>query len=140
MSGYTVNPDVVCYHNWQGVADYGRLGHSEVVGMNIPVSSFKDFADEYFSLLPNGERTDRGDRGGEYRTLIGLEGGVKSPLYPQLERAAKGIVVLKEGQGNEDDNYGERMVYVYDSNKFPFHRAEVYQQFHDGFMPREYYP
>lgn len=25
----------VCYHNFQGVADYGKLGHGEVVGMKV---------------------------------------------------------------------------------------------------------
>ena len=24
--------DLVCYHNWQRLADYGKLGHGEVVG------------------------------------------------------------------------------------------------------------
>ena len=40
----------VCYHNFQGVADYGKLGHGEVVGMTIPQSKIVDFSDLYFSL------------------------------------------------------------------------------------------
>ena len=40
----------VCYHNFQGVADYGKLGHGEVVGMTIPQSKIGDFSDLYFSL------------------------------------------------------------------------------------------
>ena len=40
----------VCYHNFSGIADYGKLGHGEVVGMTIPQSKIKDFADLYFSL------------------------------------------------------------------------------------------
>jgi hypothetical protein len=40
----------VCYHNFQGVADYGKLGHGEVVGMTIPQNKVGDFADLYFSL------------------------------------------------------------------------------------------
>ena len=45
----------VCYHNFSGIADYGKLGHGEVVGMTIPESSIGDFAKEYFSLFsPKG--------------------------------------------------------------------------------------
>ena len=45
----------VCYHNFMGVADYGKLGHGEVVGMRIPQSSIGDFAKEYFDLFtPKG--------------------------------------------------------------------------------------
>ena len=40
----------VCYHNFSGVADYGKLGHGEVVGMTIPQNKIKDFSDLYFSL------------------------------------------------------------------------------------------
>jgi hypothetical protein len=32
------------------------------------------------------------------------------------------------------------MAFVMDSTKFPFYQAEVYHQFHDGFMPGEQYP
>ena len=41
----------VCYHNFQGIADYGKLGHGEVVGMTIPQSKIGDFASLYFSLF-----------------------------------------------------------------------------------------
>ncbi len=41
----------VCYHNWRGIADYGKLGHGEVVGMVIPESAVGDFAKVYFSLF-----------------------------------------------------------------------------------------
>jgi hypothetical protein len=40
----------VCYHNFSGIADYGKLGHGEVVGMTIPQSSISEFAELYFSL------------------------------------------------------------------------------------------
>jgi hypothetical protein len=40
----------VCYHNLQGVADYGKLGHGEVVGMQLPTNKIVDFSSEYFSL------------------------------------------------------------------------------------------
>jgi hypothetical protein len=51
----------VCYHNFQGVADYGKFGHGEVVGMTIPEDKVGDFAVEYFKLF--------GDKGGEMNGL-----------------------------------------------------------------------
>jgi hypothetical protein len=41
----------VCYHNFQGVADYGKYGHGEVVGMKLPTDKIVDFAKVYFSLF-----------------------------------------------------------------------------------------
>lgn len=50
----------VCYHNMQSVADYGRLGHGEVVGMSIPAEEIVPFTEYYFSLFnprTKGENT-----------------------------------------------------------------------------------
>lgn len=45
----------VCYHNFQSIADYGKLGHGEVVGMKLPEKSIGDFGKVYFSLFsPKG--------------------------------------------------------------------------------------
>lgn len=41
----------VCYHNAQGVADYGKLGHAEVVGMTLPADKIVEFSALYFSLF-----------------------------------------------------------------------------------------
>ena len=41
----------VCYHNFQSVADYGRLGHGEVVGMTLPQDKVVAFTETYFSLF-----------------------------------------------------------------------------------------
>lgn len=120
----------VCYHNFQSLADYGKLGHGEVVGMKLPEKYIGDFARVYFSLFsPNGERVDPGDRGGEYRSLLGLPGGMKHPMYPQVEVAGleRGFT-LEAGKGNDPDTFGKKLIYVYDSNKFPFYQAEVYHQ------------
>eukprot|EP00607_Mallomonas_marina_P002841 CAMPEP_0182427134 /NCGR_PEP_ID=MMETSP1167-20130531/14948_1 /TAXON_ID=2988 /ORGANISM="Mallomonas Sp, Strain CCMP3275" /LENGTH=271 /DNA_ID=CAMNT_0024609109 /DNA_START=126 /DNA_END=941 /DNA_ORIENTATION=+ len=134
--------DTVCYHNFQGIADYGKLGHGEVVGLQIPESSMLDFSTQYFSLFGSDlERPDKGDRGAEYRSLVGIPGGTSSPLYPSLERAAsqKGLKLVP-GKGDDVDTLGKKIVWVMDSDKFSFHPAELYHQFHDGFMPGESYP
>ena len=134
---------LVCYHNLQGKADYGKNGFGEVVEMKIPSANVKDFAKEYFSLFASdGDRPDKGDRGPEYRSLLGLPGGVQSALFADVKEAAdaKGIRLV-EGKGNDQDTLGKGgLVWVMDSSKFPAYQAEVYHQFHDGFMPGEGYP
>ena len=69
---------------------------------------------------------DPGDRGAEYRSLIGLPGGMNHPMYAQVEAAGneKGFK-LEAGKGNDSDTFGRKLIYVYDSNKFPFYQAEV---------------
>lgn len=160
LAGYAGgrNNDKVCYHNLQGVADYGSLGHGEVVSLNIPSDKVGDFAREYFKLFDaRGDRPDKLDLGLEYRSLLGLPGGASSSYYKAVEDAAteKGIKLVA-GKGGDSDTLGKNMVWVMDTEKFPFYRAEVYHQFHgknlrkflrlcisifvDGFMPGEQYP
>ena len=135
--------DLVCYHNLQGVADYDALGYTEVVGMNVPSNKVDAFASEYFSLFgKDSERPDKGDRGGQYRSVIGVPGGMKgeslSSIQNALDKSGKDLKLV-EGKGNEPDTLGKKVVYVMDSNVFPFKQAELYHQFHDGFMPGEQY-
>ena len=140
--GEGVVKPAVCYHNLQSVADYGSLGHGEVVAMAVPKDKVGPFADEYFSLFGRDlERPDKGDRGAEYRSLLGLPGGSKSPLFDQIRTAAekKGLALL-DGNGGDADTLGKKAVWVMDSDAFPFYQAEIYHQFHDGFMPGEQYP
>ena len=153
----------VCYHNFQRLADYGALGHGEVVGMTLPQSKIGEFADLYFSLfdpktkgefvMPSRDgsrmllahvgahtvpfvaislrldRVDPQDRGGEYRSLLGLPGGSGHASYPAVQEAAdKYGFKLVAGKGNDPDTLGKQIVYVYDTKKFPFYQAEVYHQ------------
>jgi len=80
----------VCYHNAGNIADYGKLGHAEVVSMRIPSSKFYDFAVEYCKLFDkDGFRPDQfGDRGTEYRNLVGIPGGKSSALAELLVKAS----------------------------------------------------
>jgi len=130
----------VCYHNFQGVADYGKYGHGEVVGMTIPENQIGNFAKEYFDLFTaKGERVDPMDRGGEYRSLLGLPGGTNHIMYKEVEKAAeaKGMR-LEAGKGADPDTLGRKLVYVYDTKKFPFYQAELYHQFHNDFQSPAY--
>jgi hypothetical protein len=109
--------------------EYGKLGHCEVVNLKIPKSSFSSFCDIYFSLFDqNGDRPDqRGDRGLEYRSVVGIPGGEKSDLYPLLLAAAdKSPVNVLVGKGNDPD--APRNTYVMDNKKFPFYLGELYHQ------------
>jgi len=140
--GTTIDKELggVCYHNFKSVADYGKLGHAEVVGMTIPESSIGNFAKEYFNLFTSkGERVDPQDRGPEYRSLIGLPAGSKHSMYAQIEAAAisKGMN-LEDGKGDDADTLGKKLVYVMDTEKFPFYQAEVYHQYHDDFQSPAY--
>lgn len=135
-------PDTACYHNALFRNDYGKLGHGEVVQMQIPSKNYKQFAEVYAGLFDkNGDRPDKGDRGPEYRHLVGIPGGVKSPLFKDLEEvlSKRGISVLT-GKGDDGDNLGKKSVWVMDLAEFPFYRAEAYHQYHDGFFPGEDYP
>ena len=109
------------------MADYGNLGHGEVVGIRIPQSSVGDFAIEYFKLFgTKGERADPMDKGGEYRSLLGLPGGRNHPMFDKVEAAAADQgMKLVDGKGNDPDTLGKRLVYVMDSKKFPFYHAEA---------------
>lgn len=131
----------VCYHNSLNIADYGNLGHGEVVGMRLPSSKVAEFADLYFSLYnpKTKDRVDPQDRGGEYRSLIGLNKGIDNQLYKGIaEAASKAGFKLEMGEGNDPDTLGRQLVYVYDSDEFPFHQAEVYHQYHNDFLSPDY--
>lgn len=108
--------------------------------MRIPKDKIGAFANEYFSLFTEkGERVDPMDRGGEYRSLLGLPGGMNNEYYKEVEAAAvaKGMK-LELGKGNDPDTLGTKKVFVYDTAKFPFYQAEVYHQFHNDFQSPPY--
>jgi hypothetical protein len=69
-----INGCSMCHHNATNISDYGKLGHAEVVNLNIPVSKFEDFAKEYVKLFNNGLRPDQNGS----HNLIGLPSGPKS--------------------------------------------------------------
>lgn len=139
--GSRLGPDGrICYHNREGVGDYGELGYAEAVEVTIPASALPAFSRRYFSLFGSrGYRHDPQDTGGEYRSVLGLPGGAKSPLFEAVrEAAANSPMRLLVGEGDEPDTLGAKVVLVYDSNQFQFHPAEVYHQFHNDFASPPY--
>lgn len=98
----------------------------------MPDSAVSAFADEYFSLFgSDSERPDKGDRGPEYRSLIGIPGGMNSKYFTEINTAAekKGLKLLA-GKGDDADTLGKKIVWVMDTAAFPFKQAEVYHQYH----------
>jgi len=142
LTGYagstSTDSGLVCYHNADSIGDYGQLGHAEAVHMVIPAEKFQDFSQVYADQFENGWRRDPQDRGGEYRSVVGIPGGIKntklvSILQPILEAAGLALV---EGKGNEDDSLEAKVVYAMDSDKFPFYQAEMWHQFHDDMIEK----
>jgi peptide methionine sulfoxide reductase MsrA len=136
--------DKVCYHNAQNIADYGKLGHAEVVAVRIPPSKFKDFCVEYFKLFDkDGNRPDQaGDRGTEYRNLVGFPGGSKSKELAQILIDASIATgdKLDFAVGKGDDKDLRKVSFIMDTATYPFFVGEQYHQFHDGFNLNENYP
>jgi peptide methionine sulfoxide reductase MsrA len=138
----------VCYNNGAQVSFYGALGHAEVVNLTIPSSTFPLFAKEYFKLYDkNGYRPDQaGDRGLEYRNVVGIPGGAQSEYAKLLIETSKqyGDKLdfakggMAKGGGSDPDARG--LAFVMDTADFPFFVGEQYHQFHDGFNWGENYP
>mmetsp|Transcript_35663 Transcript_35663/g.106419 ORF Transcript_35663/g.106419 Transcript_35663/m.106419 type:complete len:286 (-) Transcript_35663:41-898(-) len=133
----------VCYHNDKKIADYGTLGHAEVVRLRIPPSSFPAFAEEYVRLFDeSGSREDQdGDVGPEYRNIVGVPSGSASKYIKYLtEASANGGDRITFTKGFGDDPDRRAVAFVMDTAAFPFYVAEQYQQFHDGFKKGQNYP
>ena len=111
--------------------------------LKVPPSKFGAFAEEYCKLFDaKGNRPDQdGDRGLEYRNLVGLPGGTSSPLAKELvEASIRQGDKLDFAKGKGDDPDSRATVFVMDTAKHPFYVGEAYHQFHDGFNWGEDYP
>jgi len=131
----------VCYHNGPPGSDYHKLGYTETVQVTLDPTKeevqFKALLDKFFShgFAPNPSngkwgRLDPQDYGSAYRNNIGLPGGVNGELYHVVEEANINEMPLVEGVGEPEDVKGDFVVYIYDSNKFPFYQGERGHQFH----------
>lgn len=121
----------------------GKL-HAEAVQIIIPVSSVPSFAAVFWGMFVGKDRSHTNDRGSNYRAVLGLPGGMNSTFLPQIQAAQQGVVAqtfeLRSGTGDDADTLGSALVWVYDSDTFPFQQAETYHQFHDDYLPGGDYP
>jgi len=123
----------LCYHNMAFDSDYASFGHTEVVAVQVPSASVEGFVKAYVDLFDTkGVRHDPQDQGGEYRSAIGLPGGVTNGVMQVLtEAAAKKGMTVEAGKGDEGDSLRDRSIFVYDTAQFPFHSGELYHQYHN---------
>lgn len=134
--GSTQGKKPVCYHNLNfPLRDYSRLGHAEAVKVSqVPESQIGAFAKAYLDSVVSEQpagRPDSQDVGAEYRAMIGLPGGANSTVFPDIVAANAGRLKLAVGQGSDLDTADTQVVWIYDSEQFPFYQAELYHQFHD---------
>jgi len=121
-----------CYHNSRNASEYSSLGHAEAVELTIPAMAIAAAASIFFnSFVTYGgniwEREDYFDLGPGYRAIIGLPGGITSPLFPDVAAMNVNGMQLKSGYGNESDTLGKNLVYVMDSTTFEFHQASYHR-------------
>ena len=126
----------VCYHNLDfPLRDYSRLGHAEAVKVaQVPENQVAAFAKAYLDSVVSDQpagRPDTQDVGAEYRAMIGLPGGANSSVFPDIVAANAGRLKLAVAQGSDPDTADTQVVWIYDSEQFPFYQAELYHQFHD---------
>lgn len=126
-----------CYHNSQNFADYNDLGRAEVVEVEVPLSFLEIAFSTYFGAFipaPQGKwfRPDYYDMGAQYRSLVGIPGGVgNDPVMKALRSANVHNLTLKLGHGSDPDTLSTNTVFIMDSDQFGFIQAEVCLQFHD---------
>ena len=126
-----------CYHNSWNINDYNSLGHTEVVQLRVPETMVTALATYFFNeLLVNGDRVDTQDKGPEYRSVIGVPGGIYGRYGELVQAARHEEVELVEGRGNDPDTLRQGKVFVMDSDAFPFFQAEIYHQFHDDMVEK----
>ena len=151
--GPEAGPDgLVCYHNSAGASLYSDLHFAESTQVILDGSNatqqFAALLEAYFDEFHDTQagvnyRQDPQDWGAPYRNNIGIPGGVDGELYPQIvaARLASGRqqMPLVRGQG-APDTIDEQTIYVYDTETFPFYRAEQYHQFHTNNVLRRPVP
>lgn len=134
----------VCYHTGDS-RDYSLLGHAEVVEVLLESSDVEAqtqaLARDFFESFngPDGKRSRPDmppspamDAGPPYRSVLGLPGGMGSPLFSIFAQANTHGMALKPGKGGDADELNT--VWVYDSLSFSFSPAEVYHQMHSNFF------
>ena len=117
--GKALDKNRVCYHNMRSVADYGKLGHTEVVGLQVPAGRVGDFADRYFDLFVKCENVPASarcstQRPGRPRRRVPQRdrdpGRDEVAAFSRVEEANAGRFKLVAGLGNEPDTFTKNTV------------------------------
>lgn len=147
---YTSPEGLVCYHGGPSGSLYEDLGHAEAVQVQLDHgrerAQFTALLDQYFrsfeSTSGGMERLDPQDSGAPYRNVIGIPGGMQGKFYALVQDRNVNHMPLVEGgeDGGRGDDEDEYQVYIYDSLRFHFYRAEAYHQFHPNVVLRRSVP
>ncbi|CAE8631166.1 unnamed protein product, partial [Polarella glacialis] len=128
----------LCYQNLENPQrDHAVLGHAEVVAVSaVPADKLREVAQVFFDAVSSPPPEVPGDQpepeqGPEYRPMLGLPGGKDSPFLKEIQAANNCRMQLAQGQGSDPLIAGNKVVWIYDSDIFPFFQAELYHQFHD---------
>jgi len=126
------------------------MGYAEVTQLQLPrrpssdgsllspseTRYFRGLVRSFLSTFkgPAGARQRPGEeveKGGRYRSCLGLPGGKASGLFTVVEAENSDFQMdLRQGSGGDPDV--SNVLWIYDSDKFPFVQAEQYLQFHAG--------
>merc|ERR1711997_1411757 len=103
--------------------------------MRLPTENVTSAAKAYFETFIEIDkgmyvRPDTMDQGAEYRSLIGIPGGIDGALFPLIEASNERHMRLLRGIGGENDTFTTNTVYIMDSTLFPARQAELCLQFH----------
>jgi peptide methionine sulfoxide reductase MsrA len=152
-AGGRTKSDKVCYYGARDDTVYDNLGHAEVVQIKLTPqqqeTELREFARAYFKQFrktPFGYiRSDPQDVGPGYRNVVGIPGGINSPLMRVIREENTIGMDLLEGKGGGYGPDGKPLendrintVYVLDSTAFPFYQAEIYHQNHNGLGGKDY--
>jgi len=167
-SASSSRPQGVCYSSADPDHDYRELGFCEVVRVLLdaePVLSarrtsgnttaggvgqwaheqMRALADDYFASFdgPDGHRRrpdDRYEHGSPYRSVIGLPGGIDSPLFADVvaANAPFGMLLLPGNSPNGTEELN--VVRILNTSDFPFYIGEMYHQYHLNFFQSEGMP
>ncbi len=147
MFGNSTNKKA-CYYNKKNVSIYSDEGHAEVIKINVPKLKIGQVLQTYFESfirvdVKTWEREDYFDLGSGYRALIGMKGGMKNIyIMDIIQQVDPHNTTFKLGIGSDPDTLGTNTVYIYDSDNFEFHQAELCLQFHNnqtGTYPKQYH-
>lgn len=147
----TGDDGLVCYDT--GISnDYGALGYCEAVGVQLDAGreevQFGGLVDAFFgSFTPTAKGFMRPDTppqaydiGAPYRTVLGIPGGIRGPLFKVLSerntpRGPYNMTMnLKEDALGNHTQDEDNTVWVMNSDEFPFYQAEQYHQYHSNYF------
>jgi len=127
----------VCYYNAPLESYYEDYAYAQVVEVLLDIknetSQFAAVFSEYFNIVAEISTNLKSSAFlRRKRNVVGVPGGFDGPYKNMLESISTSRLPL--AQGDRDLTwFDDSVVYVYDSDEFPFFLGETYTQWHDNF-------